>query len=388
MKNIFIIGSKGIPSNYGGFETFVDKLTEYKKSSEIKYHVACMSDNYNEFEYNGARCFNVKVPNIGPAKAVYYDIKSLDLVYQYIKERNINDAIVYILACRIGPFMKGYKNKFSELNIPVYVNPDGHEWKRAKWNWLIRQYWKLSEKLMIKNTDLAICDSRAIEKYIQEDYKSYQPKTTFIAYGATVNKPENLDANKYNEWLKKWDLKGKDYYLIVGRFVEENNYELVIREFMKSKTKKSLIIVTNVEKNKFYNALKERTQFHLDPRIKFVGTIYDQDLLFQVRKGAFGYFHGHEVGGTNPSLLEAMATTSLNLLLNVSFNKEVGKDAAIYFTKEAGNLAEMIKTADSFSDSDIKNKEEKAQQRIQDAYSWDLIVNQYEECFLKANGGI
>ncbi|MED1471923.1 beta 1-4 rhamnosyltransferase Cps2T [Bacillus salipaludis] len=351
MKNVFIIGSKGIPSKYGGFETFVDKLTEYKKSSDIKYHVSCLADNYDEFEYNDARCFNVAVPDIGPAKAIYYDVKSLAIVYDYIKKNNISNAIVYILACRIGPFMKFYRKKFEKLNIPVYVNPDGHEWKRAKWNWAIRQYWKLSERLMIKNTDLAICDSVAIEKYIKEEYYLYRPETTFIAYGATINKPESFNENKYNQWLKQWDLKGKDYYLIVGRFVAENNYELIIREFMKSKSEKSLIIVTNVEKNRFYNELRERTKFDTDKRIKFVGTIYEQDLLFQVRTGAFGYFHGHEVGGTNPSLLEAMATTPLNILLDVNFNREVGQDAVLYFNKEA--------------------------------YSWELIVNQYEDCFLK-----
>ncbi|MFP3125330.1 DUF1972 domain-containing protein [Ectobacillus funiculus] len=384
MKNIFIIGSKGIPSKYGGFETFVEKLTEYKVSDSIKYHVSCLSEHDNkEYEHNNARCFTVKVPNVGPAKAVIYDLMSLQRVYEYIKENRIENAIVYILACRIGPFMKFYKKRFEQLNVPVYVNPDGHEWKRAKWNWAIRRYWKLSERLMIKNIDLAICDSVAIEEYIKEEYSSYRPKTTFIAYGATVNKPENLNEDKYKQWLKQWDLKGNDYYLIVGRFVAENNYELIIREFMNSKTEKSLVIVTNVEKNKFYNELKDRTKFDTDKRIKFVGTIYEQDLLYQVRKGAFGYFHGHEVGGTNPSLLEAMATTSLNLLLDVNFNREVGQDAALYFNKKVGNLAGLIESADLLSDTEIKINEEKAKRRIQGSYSWELIVNQYENCFLK-----
>jgi len=383
MKNIFIIGCKGIPSNYGGFETFVEKLTEYRKSNEIKYHVSCLSDDSNEeFEHNNARCFNVKVPNIGPAKAVIYDVMSIQRVYDYIKKHNIKNAIVYILACRMGPFMKFYKKKFEKINIPVYVNPDGHEWKRAKWNWAIRKYWKFSERLMIKHTDLAICDSRAIENYIKEEYSSYDPNTTFIAYGATVNKPNSIDKEKYNQWLKQWTLTEKDYYLIVGRFVAENNYELMIREFMESKTDKSLIIVTNVEKNKFFTELKKRTNFDSDKRIKFVGTIYDQDLLYQVRTGAYGYFHGHEVGGTNPSLLEAMATTSLNLLLDVKFNREVGQEAALYFNKEEGNLAKSIEYADLLSEEKLKNKGILAKKRIQEAYSWETIVDMYECCFL------
>ncbi|MFJ7747977.1 beta 1-4 rhamnosyltransferase Cps2T [Peribacillus sp. NPDC097295] len=384
MKNIFVIGSKGIPSNYGGFETFVDKLTEYKTTNEIIYHVSCLSkENDEEYQYNNARCFNVKVPNVGPATAVIYDIYSLRRVYEYIKKNRVENAIVYILACRIGPFMKFYKKKFERLNVSIYVNPDGHEWKRAKWNWLIRKYWKLSERLTIKNTDLVICDSMAIENYIKSEYRSYQPKTTFIAYGATINKPEKYTEKKYNEWLRHWNLERNDYYLIVGRFVAENNYEIVIREFMRTKSQKSLIIVTNVEGNKFYKELKKRTKFDTDNRVKFVGTIYEQDLLYQVRKGAYGYFHGHEVGGTNPSLLEAMATTSLNILLDVNFNREVGKDAVHYFNKEDGNLAGIIEFVDLLAETEIKQKQEKAILRIQEAYSWELIVNQYEKCFLK-----
>lgn len=109
MKNIFIIGSKGIPARYGGFETFVDKLTFHKKNIDIKYHVACLAEDEKEFEYNNARCFNVKVKNIGSARAVLYDIKALKMAEKYIKKNNLKDSIIYILACRIGPFLAFYK---------------------------------------------------------------------------------------------------------------------------------------------------------------------------------------------------------------------------------------------------------------------------------------
>lgn len=382
MINVFIIGSKGIPSRYGGFETFVDKLTGYKKTLNIKYHVACLADDEKEFEYNEARCFNVKVPNIGAAKAVFYDLKSLNKVYKYIKQNNIQDAIVYILACRIGPFMGLFKRRFEKIGVSIYVNPDGHEWKRAKWNAFIQKYWKLSERLMIKNTDLVICDSIAIEDYIKKEYKSYNPKTTFIAYGATVKTPLKINENNYHDWLNSWGLKQKEYYLIVGRFVPENNHELMIREFMKANTSKSLVIVTNVEKNKFYNNLKENTNFETDKRIKFVGTIYDEDLLYQVRTNAFGYLHGHEVGGTNPSLLESLATTPLNLLLGVQFNREVGGDSALYFDKKQNGLAQTIESADHLSSDELEEKEKRAKKRIKDRYSWHMIVDKYETTFL------
>lgn len=380
MKNVFIIGSKGIPANYGGFETFVDELVTRQQNKDIKYHVACLSNNNNETEYHGAHCFNVKVPNIGPAKAVYYDLAALKYCVKYIKNNNINDAIVYILACRIGPFVSKYVKQLHKLNCKVYVNPDGHEWKRAKWNCFIRKYWKLSEKLMVKHADLLICDSKNIEKYIQEDYKQYSPKTTFIAYGADTSKSTLRDDDeKLLNWYKEKGVQAKEYYLVVGRFVPENNYETMIKEFMKSDTKKDFVLITNVEQNKFYETLKNETRFDQDKRIKFVGTVYDQQFLKKIRENAYGYLHGHEVGGTNPSLLEALATTDLNLLLDVGFNKEVGENGAVYWNKEEGNLANLINRLENINNDQLKELSTKAKHRIDSEYSWDYIVNKYEK---------
>ena len=380
MKNIFIIGSKGIPANYGGFETFVDELVTRQKNTDIKYHVACLSDNDKETEYHGAHCFNIKVPNIGPAKAVYYDIAALKYCVQYIKEHHLDHSIVYILACRIGPFVNKYVKQLHKLNCKVYVNPDGHEWKRAKWNYFIRKYWKLSEKLMVKHADLLICDSKNIEKYIQEDYKQYSPKTTFIANGADTSKSTlKDDDSKLKDWYQKNGVLTKQYYLVVGRFVPENNYETMIKEFMKSDTKKDFVLITNVEQNKFYETLKNDTHFDQDKRIKFVGTVYDQQLLKKIRENAYGYLHGHEVGGTNPSLLEALATTDLNLLLDVGFNKEVGEDGAVYWNKEEGNLSNLINRLENINNDQLKELSIKAKHRIDSEYSWDYIVRKYED---------
>lgn len=383
MVHVFIIGSKGIPANYGGFETFVEKLTEGKVEKDIKYHVSCISNDFNEFEYNEARCFNVKVPNIGAAKAVYYDIVSLKESIKYIKRNNIKAPTIYILACRIGPFIGFYKKKLKKLGGSLLVNPDGHEWKRAKWNKLIRKYWRISEKYMVKNADLLVCDSKNIEKYILEDYKQYNPHTTFIAYGADVKKSNLSDKDKeIINWYKEKCICKKEYYLIVGRFVPENNYEIIISEFMKSKTKKDLILITNVEKNKFYEELKLKTRFYEDKRIRFVGTVYDQELLTKIRENAYGYIHGHEVGGTNPSLLEALASTEVNLLLNVGFNKEVARDGAFYFTKESNNLSNLINKVDNMNYDNIKKLGDNAKNRIIEDYSWGKIIKSYERLFL------
>lgn len=384
MQHIFIVGSKGIPGAYGGYETFVDKLTEYHQSNKnIKYHVACKSNENSECEYHNARCFKIKVPNIGSVQAIYYDVKALSECCKYIRKNNIKNPIIYILACRIGPFISHFQKKVHKLGGKLYVNPDGHEWMRAKWSAPVRRYWKLSEQMMVKHADLLVCDSKNIEKYIQNNYKQYNPKTRFIAYGADRKKSELSDGDsKLIDWYTEKNIAPLMYYLVVGRFVPENNFETMIREFMSSKSKKDFAIITTAN-DKFLEELEQRLHFRSDPRIKFVGTVYDQELLKKIRENAYGYFHGHEVGGTNPSLLEALSSTDINLLLNVGFNKEVAEDGAIYWSKEAGNLAKLIEETDAMSKEEIAAFSLKAKKRISDAYSWEHIVNLYEDLFLE-----
>lgn len=383
MQHVFIIGSKGIPGAYGGYETFVDKLTEYHQTHEgLKYHVACKDNRQFEETYQNARCFHLRVPHIGPAQAIWYDVAALSACCKYIVEHKIQHPIVYILACRIGPFMARYVRKLHKLGGKVYVNPDGHEWLRAKWPAPVRKYWKISERMMTKHADLMVCDSKNIESYIRSTYAKFQPNTTYISYGAETRKstlPD--DSKKLMRWYRDKKLTAKGYYLVVGRFVPENNYETMIREFMKSKTDKSFAIITNVNA-RFLSELEEKLHYQADPRIKFVGTVYDQELLMKIRENAYGYFHGHEVGGTNPSLLEALGCTDLNLLLNVGFNREVAEDNALYWTKAPGDLARLIESADCLSANQIALLGQKAKQRISDAYSWQFIADEYEKLFL------
>ena len=382
-QHVFIVGSKGIPGSYGGYETFVDKLTEYHQDNpDIKYHVACKADEDGEFEYHNARCFKVKVPNIGPAQAIYYDVAALQRVVRYIKEHRIEQPIVYVLACRIGPFCAHFERQIHRLGGVLYVNPDGHEWMRAKWSAPVRRYWKISEQLMVKHCDLLVCDSKNIEKYIHEEYAAYDPKTTFIAYGAETRRSKLADDDpKLLEWLAEKGLSPRSYYLVVGRFVPENNYETMIREFMRSDSKRDFALITNVN-DKFLGELEERTHFRSDPRIKFVGTVYDQELLMKVRKLAYGYFHGHEVGGTNPSLLEALGSTDLNLLLDVGFNREVAEDSALYWTKEPGSLASLIERADRMSKNESADLGCRGRKRVEKEYSWQRITGRYKRLFL------
>lgn len=383
MQQVFIIGSKGIPGAYGGYETFVDKLTEYHQDHpELRYHVACKDTENGEFEYHNARCFRIRALELGAAQAIVYDIASLRACIAYIRQNHVDHPIVYILAYRIGPFMRHFQKKIHRLGGVLYTNPDGHEYLRRKWSWIVRRYWRFSERLTVKHSDLLICDSKNIEAYIQTQYASYHPRTTYISYGSEITpSPLADDDPKYRKWMRDRKLKPKGYYLIVGRFVPENNFETMIREFMRSKTEKDLAIITTVN-DKFAAKLEERLHFRSDSRIKFAGTVYDQELLKKIRENAYGYLHGHEVGGTNPSLLEALGSTDLNLLLKVSFNREVGEDAALYWTKEAGNLAALLDKADALSEKKRTELGERARRRVRNAYGWEHIANEYAKVFL------
>lgn len=367
---------------YGGYETFVDRLTEcHQGDSEIKYHVACKSDRDGEFEYHGARCFKVKVPNIGPAQAIWYDVTALSRCVSYIEKNHIEKPIVYVLACRIGPFCEHFHKKIQQLGGALYVNPDGHEWARAKWSAPVRRYWKLSESLIARNCDLLVCDSETIEDYIHNEYGDVP--TTYISYGADVRKSTLSDDDpKWTSWLSEKGLAPDSYYLVVGRFVPENNYETMIREFMRSDSERDFALVTNVNE-KFLDELEARTHFRSDSRIKFVGTVYDRELLMKVRENAHGYLHGHEVGGTNPSLLEALGSTDLNLLLDVGFNREVAQGAAFYWAKEPGSLAALLEQTDAMGDEEISELGVIAKARISEAYSWEFIAGEYRSLFMK-----
>jgi len=381
LKHIYIIGSRGLPVGYSGYETFVLKLTEHSQTDyEIKYHIACRDEGQTGSEYNNAIRFYIKTLPIGNAKAIPYDITAFRFALADIKKRGYEDAWIYILACRIGPFMRTLVHKAHGLGSKVAVNPDGYEWKRGKWNKWIKKYWKLSERLMMKNTDLVICDSKEIERYIKTEYSTYSPKTCYLSYGVDDN-IEYCTDQIIEDWYKRFGLKSKGYYLIVGRFIPENNYELMISEFMKSKTKRSLVIISDFSKNGFYEQL-QATGFENDPRIKFVGTVFDRPLINRIRKQSFMYFHGHEVGGTNPSLLEAMACECAICAVDVNFSREVLEDNGIYFKKQPGDLCRIINEIEQRPIEDIASIGAKNARNVHIRYDWSSIAKKYADLWV------
>lgn len=381
MKDIFIIGSRGLPAQYGGFETFVEKLVSHKVSPAIRYHVACLSDEStgNHFDYKGADCFTVNPPKLGPARVIAYDMMAINYSLKLIKKEGIQSPIFYILGNTIGAFIVHFAKKIQSIGGILLVNPDGLEWKRAKWSKPIQSYLKYSEKEMTKYANLIISDNRGIETYIRNTYP--WSRTTFIAYGTDLSKTTlTAEDSSVRDWYQKWQTQEKEYYLILGRFVPENNYETAIREFMKSSTERDLVIICNHEGNAYFDELRQITGFDKDKRVKFVGTVYDQDLLKYIRNQAFAYIHGHEVGGTNPGLLEALAQTDLNLIYNVDFNHQVAQETALYWNKEDGNLSQLIDSVDGqVSFEDLGNA---AKANMKENYTWEKIVGEYEELFL------
>ena len=381
MQHVFIIGSRGLPAQYGGFETFVDQLVSHQVSPDIQYHVACLSNDqaYQHFDYKGVDCFTIKAPKLGPARVIAYDMMAINYALKVIKKQGVEKPIFYVLGNTIGAFVAPFARKIHKMGGQFYINPDGLEWKRAKWAKPIQAYLKYSEKIMTRHADLVISDNPGIESYIKEAYP--WSKTTYIAYGTDLS-PTSLTSQdrKVREFYQKWQTQEKNYYLILGRFVPENNYETAIREFMASSTKRDLVIICNHEGNPYFEELRARTGFDQDPRVKFVGTVYDQDLLKYIRKEAFAYIHGHEVGGTNPGLLEALAHTDLNLVLGVSFNQTVAKDTVHYWTKETGNLAHLINQVDPLED--VSEWGQRAKANMKQNFTWEKIVGEYEELFL------
>lgn len=385
-KNIIIIGARGFEYNYGGWETFVTNLVYNYDDETTQFYIPNLTfdakENYKIYNKKNVISPQIHVKKNGTVTMFIFMIKAVNFFKEYIKKEKLDNVVLYILGCRVGPLFAVWKNDFHKMNVPIIINPDGLEWTRAKWSWWIKQCFKISERTMIKYSDYCVCDSKSIEEYVKNKYQKYQTPTKFIAYGAYLKRVNKIN-NEAKKIMDEHKIKEKNYYLIVGRFIPENNYETIIKEFMKSKTKKDLVIICNLEENKFYQRLKDETNFTKDKRIKFIGSVYNKDTLLSFRHFAYAYLHGHSAGGTNPSLLEALSQTNLNILFDVSYNKEVGLDSCFYFTKEEDNLKKIINKVDKFSEKEQKEYGKKALARIKDEYTWNIVVDKYKELFNK-----
>lgn len=379
-KNVFIVGARGYHYKYGGWETFVDNLVDNYDDRNTRFHISELSFKPQKSikPRKNVTIDYINVRNLGSATMLIQTIKAFKYYLKYIEKSKIENAYIYVLGLKLGPYLILKKKKIKKLNVKIVLNPDGLEWKRAKWGYFVKRFFLLSEKLMFNHCDLLVCDSKGIIEYIENTYPKNKVPKEYIAYGTTNFR--QITANEEKKILEKYKLEHDKYFAVICRMVPENNFELIIKEFMKTNIDKELVIVSNIKNNKFYNELLNKIKFDKDSRIRFIGGVYDAKALTVIRRNAFAYIHGHSAGGTNPSLLESMGIVDLNVLYDVEFNKLVGQDSCLYFNSESGNLAGLLNDIKS-----LEGKREslgiKAKEIIDKQFTWQIIVQQYKEIF-------
>jgi rhamnosyltransferase len=384
--HVFIIGAKGIPARYGGFETFVERLAEYRRNPALQYHVTGLSDTEADFDFQGTHCHNLAIPVWIPAgpRAVLYNLLALRYACRVIRDQSLRDGFIYQLSSRLGPFVHLFRLFYRSCGFQLLVNPDGLEWKRRKWSLPVRLFWRWCEKSMVQAADGVVCDSRVIQSHIRRTYPDRTHPTTFIAYGAEFPRPGT--AQTAGPWLREKGLQKGCYYLVVGRFEPENNFDLMVREYLKARTTFPLVFICNLQNNYYFRRLSKIPGFSGNKNIRWMGPVYDQALLSGIRRSAFAYLHGHEVGGTNPSLLEAMAATPLILALDVEFNRETLADTGLFFDKNQGSLAALLEKAEKLPIWAYGDFARRSLARVHKEYSWGKISVRYEKLFMEKAG--
>ena len=363
---IAVIGTRGIPNHYGGFEQFAEYLSKYlvEKGQEITVYNSHVHP-YQEKEWNGVQLVHCKDPEdkIGTAGQFIYDLNCiLD-----VRKKDF-DVIL-----QLGYTSSSIWGTLLPKKAVIITNMDGLEWKRSKFGKKVRRFLKWAEKLAVKTSDHLIADSVGIKQYLE---KEHNVKSHYIPYGA------HLFTNPEEKLLEKYDLEPYSYDMLVARLEPENSIEIILDGVAAAKTKR-LFLVVGKHETKYGEYLKEKFQAYTN--IRFLGGIYDIETLNNIRYFSNIYFHGHTVGGTNPSLLEAMASNCLICANENIFNKAILEEDAYYFTKSR-DVSLMLDTHYKSGDSNqliLKNNSLK----IQEKYSWTIINKAYldfiHECFSK-----
>ena len=352
MKKIAIIGSVGIPAQYGGFETLVEYLT---RSLEGQYEITvyCSSKSYPEriSTHNGAKLVYVPFKANG-IQSIPYDICSISKAIR----RHDTLLILGVAGCFSIPFFKlFYKRKF-------IVHVDGTEWKRDKWGKLAKWYLRKSEKLAAKKADVIIADNDVIRRYMDTTYGIH---SAMIPYGA-----DHVTRLPLSDTLsKKYPFLTHDYAFSVCRIEPENNIHILLDSFVN--LSKTLVIVGNWDYSSYGQNLYE--QYSSMGNIHLLSPIYDQDCLNELRSNCTVYIHGHSAGGTNPSLVEAMMLELNILAYDVDYNRATTENQALYF-RDALELRSLIDSAS------IKNSEQ-MKEIAERKYTWSVIAEMYRKLF-------
>jgi glycosyltransferase involved in cell wall biosynthesis len=355
---IGLIGCRGIPNHYGGFEQFAQKLSVglVQKGHEVYVYNSSLHP-YQEKKFDKVNIIHCSDPEklMGTAGQFFYDRNCL----ADARKRKY-DVLLHLGYTSDSLWWRLWKKMKDTKHL---VNMDGLEWKRSKYNWLTRRFLKKAEALAAKHADLLIADSTAIAEHIKT---AYDKKAYYIPYGAALfENPDPAALNAYNVIPFR-------YTLAVARIEPENNIETIIKAVLSSERKEPLLILGN-SGNSFGKKLVKKYQ---DPRIRFIGVVYDAGSLNNLRYHSRIYFHGHSVGGTNPSLLEAMACQCNIAAHDNEFNKAVLENGGRYF-HNASSLCQIIDEEED--KNELQAKKDRNLSKIKTHYSWSSVIDSYEK---------
>ena len=354
---VALIGTRGVPARYGGFETCVEEVGSRLASRGHEIVVFCRSQpgQPRPAEYRGMRL--VHLPAIPKRSLETLSHTALSVLSSALS--GVDAAIVFNAAN--APFLPCLRWR----RIPVATHVDGLEWKRAKWGPAGRRYYRLAEALAVRWSEELIADARGIADYYLSEFSA---STTEIAYGAPIVQPQDSSA------LAPLRLEPKRYHLLVARFEPENHVLEIVKGYRQSVATFPLVVVGSAPYSDRYSA---NIWSAADGRVRLLGAVWDQDQLDQLYAHALSYLHGHSVGGTNPSLLRAAGAGTYTIAYDVSFNREVLGDQAAYFLNPS-DVAREVEAAER-QPRWVLDQGRLLQEGIR-RYNWDDVATRYEEC--------
>jgi glycosyltransferase involved in cell wall biosynthesis len=363
---IAILGTRGIPNYYGGFEQFAEYFSVFlaEKGHEV-YVYNSHNHPYQEKTFNGVNIIHKYDPEykIGTAGQFIYDLNCI----MDLRQRHFD------IVLQLGYTSSSVWCKLLPKKALIITNMDGLEWKRTKYNKWVQKVLLFAEKLAVNSSNYLISDSIGIQKYILD---KYQKDSTYIAYGA------NLFINPNEILVSEYQVEKHQFNMILARLEPENNIETILDGVVLSNDTTTMLVIGNHE-TKFGNYLKEKFKSHQN--IRFVGAIYNLEHLDNLRCFSNLYFHGHSVGGTNPSLLEAMASNALIIAHKNEFNQAILNENAYYFS----NAEEVKKLLLKIKKNDNLQLIQNNVNAIAEEYNWNTINDKYlqlfQECVAKNN---
>lgn len=358
--NIAIIGTRGIPNNYGGFEQFAEFLSQglIKKNHSVTVYNS-HNHPYKNSAWNGITIEHKYDPEylVGTFGQFIYDLNCI--LHTRKKQFDIILQLGYT-SSSVWSFLFPKQSK-------IVTNMDGLEWKRAKYSSPVKQFLRHAEKLAVNRSNFLVSDSLGIQSYLKEKYST---DSCFIPYSASLFNTPNIST------IQPLNVKPFEYNMLIARMEPENNIETILDGCMLAKENKIFLVIGN-HQTKYGSFLKKKYKEH--SFIRFAGSLYDQNILNNLRYFSNLYFHGHSVGGTNPSLLEAMASGALICAHRNVFNLSVLGSDAYYFecSEDVADVLRKIRKNDS-----EKNKINSNARKITDIYNREKIIDQYEKLFL------